>query len=209
MPTARDDALAQLDAFLDDHEHREERGLRFADLIPRGLAAIERAAPNSAYGERARSHNVDPREAQVLSVVTGAARALRTDLAAGHVRPLEEIVHADIFEDFLDMASELLGNGYLGPAAVLAGSVLEEHVRKLAQANSVPVRDQQGRPRSFDALAIDLTKATTILETERKTLVAAYGLRSDGAHGRHAQLVRGDVERMIDGIRDFMVRHPA
>jgi hypothetical protein len=208
MPTAKEAALAQLDQLLEDHEHRESLGINFAELITRGLAAIERAAPDSPYVERARA-DINKREGMALHGVISAARALRKDLADDNVRPLEQIVHADIFEDFLDMASELLGNGYLGPAAVLAGSVLEEHVRKLAQTNSVPLRDQQGRPRSFDALAIDLTKATTILETERKSLVAWYGLRSDGAHGRHAQLVRGDVERMIDGIRDFMARHPA
>jgi hypothetical protein len=211
MPTAREAALAQLDEFLDDQAHREERGIRFAELIPRGYAAIERAAPNSEYLEQARQRPHE-RESMVLSRVSGAALGLRKDLAAGHVRPLEEIVHADVFEDFqdfLDMASELLDNGFVAPGAVLAGSVLEEHVRKLAQANGVLVRDQRNRPRAFDSLATDLTKGTTMLETERKALVAWYGLRTAAAHGRHAELVSEDVARMIPGIRDFMIRHPA
>jgi hypothetical protein len=53
MPTAADGAIQQLDAFLADVAEREARGLSIAELIPRGLAAIERAAPRSAYAEHA------------------------------------------------------------------------------------------------------------------------------------------------------------
>jgi hypothetical protein len=117
-------------------------------------------------------------------------------------------VHAEVFEDFLDMAAELLQGGYASSAAVLAGSVLEEHVRQLAAASGIAPASA-GRPVAFDTLATNLTKLTTIFETERKAVVAWYGLRTAGAHGRHAEVFADDVERMIPGIRDFMVRHPA
>jgi len=110
-----------------------------------------------------------------LHGVVTAARALRHDIAGGHVRPLEEIVHAEVFEDFLDMAAELLQGGYASSAAVLAGSVFEEHVRQLAAASGIAPASA-GRPVAFDRLATNLTKLTTILETERKAVVAWYGL---------------------------------
>jgi hypothetical protein len=118
-------------------------------------------------------------------------------------------VHAEVFEDFLDMAADLLQHGYAPSAAVLAGSVLEEHVRKLAAANGLDVRDVKGKAIAFNTLAVDLTKRGTILETERKSLVAWYGLRTAGAHGRHAEVVKDDVAHAIPGVREFMVRHPA
>jgi hypothetical protein len=89
----------------------------------------------------------------------------------------------------LASASDLLANGFAPPAAVLAGSVLEEHTRKLAAANGVQTKGAKGRPGPFDTLAVELTKPGTILETERKSLVAWYGLRTAGAHGRHAEVV--------------------
>jgi hypothetical protein len=121
MPTAAGAALAQIDAFLDDQEHAQERGLVPAELVTRGLAAIDRAAPRSVYADQARA-TVGQRAGMALHGVVTAARALRHDIAGGHVRPLEEIVHAEVFEDFLDMAAELLQGGYASSAAVLAGS---------------------------------------------------------------------------------------
>jgi|1186.fasta_scaffold00636_3 hypothetical protein len=208
MPTSREVALAQIDEFLAEFDDRESKGLGAEELIARGLAAIERAAPASVYSERARAslHQID---GKALRGVEQAARALRADLANGHVRPLEEIVRAAVFEDFLDMATELLDKGFNSPAAVVAGSVLEEHTRKLATRERIPVRDANNRPRSFDALATDLVKHGEVLETERKFLVALYGLRTAAAHGQHSAVVTEELTRMVPAIRDFMVRHPA
>lgn len=57
---------------------------------------------------------------------------MREDYEAGYMRTVEELIHADLFADFLERTDELVSKGYKDPAAVLAGSVLEEHLRKLA-----------------------------------------------------------------------------
>jgi hypothetical protein len=206
---ATEAALEQLDAYLTGPRD-QATGTTARERTVRGLAAIERAAPGSVYVELAR-RDIGKRDEVASYGVFQAAKALRDDLAAGRLRPIDQILHAQVFEDFLDMATELLENGFASPAAVLAGSVLEEHVRKLAAASDVQLTKSNGKPRSFDDLAIDLTKQppAAILETERKSIAAWYGLRTAGAHGRHAEVVDSDVERMIPGIRDFMVRHPA
>jgi hypothetical protein len=48
------------------------------------------------------------------------------------MQTVAELIHAGVFDDFLEMANELLTEGYQHPAAVIGGSVLEEHLRKLA-----------------------------------------------------------------------------
>lgn len=122
---------------------------------------------------------------------------------------VEEIVHADLFDDFLDMANELLSKGFIGPAAVLSGTVLEEQLRKLAKKHDVSTVDEKGRAKSVDALGVELRKSDAITEVQRKSVTAWYAQRTEGAHGRPENLDVGEVERMIDGIRDFVARYPA
>jgi hypothetical protein len=40
---------------------------------------------------------------------------MKADFEAGYVQLFEQIVHSAVFEDFLDMATELLSKGYKDP----------------------------------------------------------------------------------------------
>jgi hypothetical protein len=46
-------------------------------------------------------------------------------------------------------------------------------------------------------------------EVQRKTVIAWYAFRNEAAHGRFEALVQSDIDRMVDGIRDFVARYPA
>jgi len=105
-------------------------------------------------------------------------------------------------------ATELLTKGYKDAAAVISGSVLEGHVRSLAVRNSINVTAGT-RTRSVDELLIELVKEGQVSESQRKIAAGWYGLRNEAAHGHYANVVASDVDRMIDGIRDFMIRYPA
>jgi hypothetical protein len=91
----------------------------------------------------------------------------------------------------------------------LPGTVLEEHLRKLAQKHDVATTDEKGRAKSVEVLGVDLRKSGLITEVQRKSLTAWYAQRNEGAHGHPENLNEGEVERMIDGIRDFVARFPA
>ena len=138
----------------------------------------------------------------------GVLQALRADVEAGYVQTFEELIHSAVFEDFLEMASELMANGYKDAAAVIAGTVLEEHTRSLSVKNAI-AQTKGKRTRSVDELLIDLVKVQQLSETQRKIAAGWYGIRNDAAHGNYASVVAEDVGRMIDGIRDFMNRFPA
>jgi len=92
---------------------------------------------------------------------------------------------------------------------VLAGSVLEEHLRKLASRAEVDILDAKSKPKSVEALGVELRKAEIFAEVQRKTLSAWYSQRNEAAHGRSDTLVDVEVERMIDGLRSFIARFPA
>ena len=55
----------------------------------------------------------------------GILLAVKEDFENGYLRTIESLISADIFTDFLEMASYLLDEGYKDPAAVLIGSTLK------------------------------------------------------------------------------------
>ena len=179
--------------------------------MTRALAAIDRVAPPaSAYAEQAREVLEQDswlgwKAHELVAIVT----ALRDDYRAGAIHSVADLLHADMFEDLLDMARELFTKGFLGPAAVLAGSVLEEHLRKLAIKHRISVRDEKDRVRSVEVLSIDLRKAGALTDIQRKSIVAWYAQRNEAAHGRFESLAGSEVGYMINGVRDFIAHHPA
>ena len=68
----------------------------------------------------------------------GILSAVRLELKGGWLTSTKGLVSAEIFSDFLEMSEHLLEEGYKDPAAVVAGSVLEEHLRQLCQKHGVP-----------------------------------------------------------------------
>jgi hypothetical protein len=214
--SAPDLIIKQLSEIISDLDHAPSETGYVEDydarrISTRARAAIRRyAPPGSAYEddatEVANSPAGDQWKAQQFTAIV---HALRDDYALGGLTAIEEIVHADLFDDFLDMANELLSKGFIGPAAVLSGTVLEEQLRKLARKHDVSTADEKGRAKSVEALGIDLRKSDVMTEVQRKSVTAWYAQRTEGAHGHSENLSDSEVERMIDGVRDFVARYPA
>ncbi len=140
--------------------------------------------------------------------LAGIIRALRDDYEAGYMRSIEELIRADVFADFLEMADELHAKNYKDSAAVIAGSVLEEHLRKLAVANGVAI-ETGGKPMKADTINGDLVKAAVYNKLVQKQVTAWLGIRNSAAHGKYEEYDHAQVEGLIRDVRDFMVRHPA
>lgn len=52
-----------------------------------------------------------------------------------------------MFSDFIGMAQELQASGYNDAPAVIAGSVLEDHLRKLATNGGLEIEKRDGSPK--------------------------------------------------------------
>jgi hypothetical protein len=120
-----------------------------------------------------------------------------------------ELVHADLFADFLEMAHYLLQQGYKDPAAVISGSVLEEHLRKLCQKNSIDVLKSDGSPKKADTLNADLSGSNIYPKLDQKNVTAWLDLRNKAAHGHYSEYTKEQVELMLQSVRDFTARCPA
>jgi len=215
--------VAQIESLLDAYDHSGVASLSFDNplslihdppaardvraLRTRLAAGVDRLAPsNSTYVREARALTGD--DWFVAQRLAGILNALRDDYSAGYMATVEELVHADLFDDFLDMAQELVNKNYKDAAAVIAGSVLEEHLRKLAGLNAVATRTGSSHKKA-DTINADLVKAGVYNKLEQKNVTAWLGLRNDAAHGNYESYTTSQVQTMLTNVRDFMTRHPA
>jgi hypothetical protein len=145
----------------------------------------------------------------VLPALLGIISALRADVAAGRTLGVVELIHADLFSDFLDMAAHLLGEGFKDPAAVIAGSVLEGHLRQLAPKHAVPLIDGKGQHKRADLLNSELAAANAYGKGDLKNITAWLHLRNSAAHGKYADYTKDQVALLAQAVRDFITRIPA
>ena len=182
-----------------------------------GLAAIQRiTGDSSAYSKQAEDIGKKygpqlPKDRAGLLV--GIMQALSDDLKAGYLKSVEELIHGELFGDFLEMARHLLDSGYKDAAAVIAGSSLEGHLRQLAKRWRVPVDKPNAtgdiEPKKADTVNAELVKANAYSKLDQKSVTAWLDLRNKAAHGHYTEYQKEQVALMIDGIRDFITRCPA
>jgi hypothetical protein len=215
--------LAQIDPLIEEVRPRITRGdMGYGEFFrsttaeartmrTRMTAAIDRLSkPGSAYREQAAEIDAEPHADEKKVVwLLGVLQALRADYEAGYMQSVAELVHADLFADFLEMASELQDKGFKDPAAVLAGSVLEEHLRKLAVKSGIAVERSDGSPEKADTINASLARGEVYWKLEQKNVTAWLGLRNHAAHGNYDVYDHGQVAALIRDVRDFMIRHPA
>lgn len=182
-----------------------------SEVIARLSSTIERLAPDgSPYVRNAQAALKQFGVSNAYNVMTllGILKALRADYAAGFLQRVQEFVHADMFADFLDMAEYLLSEGYKDAAAVLAGGVIEEHLRKLCLKFNIPI-ETNGRPKKADAMNSELAAANIYSKLDQKSVTTWLDLRNKAAHGKYAEYTPEQVGLMIASHREFISRHSA
>jgi hypothetical protein len=143
----------------------------------------------------------------MMSVV----EALRGDLEDGFIGSISELIRAEVFGNYLDMADHLLDEGYKDPAAVVAGSTLEAHLRQLCAKHGIDVtRVNNGKIQHKRAGELNQDLGRSVYSGfDQKQITAWQNLRNDAAHGHYEAYSADDVERFVGGLRDFVARHPA
>jgi len=147
-----------------------------------------------------------------IPILVGILEALKADLEAGYLLSVEELIHGEVFGDLLEAAAYLLDEGYKDPAAVLAGCVLEEHLRQLCKKNGIETEanTKSGiKAKKADLMNSELSKAEVYSILDQKNITAWLDLRNKAAHGKFDEYAKEQVSIMRFGIRDFVSRVPA
>ena len=82
--------------------------------------------------------------------------------------------------------------GYKDAAAVLAGSTLEVHMRKLCDKHNVKTTST-GKSKNAETLNMELAKAGAYTKLDQKNLTAWLGLRNNAAHGKYDEYTKDQV----------------
>jgi len=184
-------------------------------LKTRIIATIKRiTGTNSSYYREIQEIKElkKPIDSKKLKYFIGPLDALYSDLQSDYLKSLSELISGDIFSDYLDMAEHLFNESYKDAAAVIAGSTLEEHLRKLCQNFSIDItiKTKKGiKPKKADQMNSDLVKQNVYSTSEQKQITAWLAIRNDAAHGNYSNYTSDQVKLLIQGVRDFFIRNPA
>lgn len=154
-------------------------------------------------------HKVPGTDRWRLAAVEGVAIGLNEDIKAGWFESVVELVHADTYSDYLEMADGLLSQGYKDAAAVIAGTSLEVHVRALCVKHGVDIVLPNGSAKKADTMNADLKKVGVYDGLRQKQLTAWMDLRNKAAHGNYGDYDHAQVGLFISGVREFMLKYPA
>ncbi len=188
-----------------------------AGFVTAALAAIDRiAGPDSQFAVRAKKA-ADAyafwQPGEMVQIVGAHLVEVRHAVVSGWLVSIQELVHAQVFGDFLEMAGYLLEEGYKDPAAVLTGGVLEGHLRKLCVKHEIPIEvpGKRGvpRPKPAETMNADLGRKPVYSKLDHKSVTAWLDLRNDAAHGHYHKYTDSQVDLMLRGVTDFLTRHPA
>ncbi len=137
--------------------------------------------------------------------------SIKTEIENGWLFPIKSIVSAEIFSDFMEMAEHLLQKDYNDPAAVMIGSVLEEHLRQLCSSNGIETTIEKNDkiiPLKADRLNNELGKAEIYNKLDQKNITALLDLRNKAAHGKYSEYDKNQVELMYSYVMNLMSRNP-
>ncbi|MFJ2479513.1 hypothetical protein ACIOWE_04480 [Pseudomonas sp. NPDC087598] len=135
--------------------------------------------------------------------------SIQNEIDGGWIFTVKELIAAEIFSDFLEMAEYLLVQGYRDPAAVMIGSVLEEKLRQLCAANKIDTeieKDGVFFPKKADRLNSDLAKSEVYTKLDQKSVTAWLDLRNNAAHGKYNEYTKEQVNFMLLGVTEFLAR---
>jgi hypothetical protein len=128
--------------------------------------------------------------------------AAKEDYLGGYCNTLKNIIEAEVFESQIEQAEELLGKGYYVPAAVIAGVVLETHIRELCLENNMPTG-------KLNKMNDDLAKNGIYNVIIQKQITELAAIRNSAAHGKENDEKEGftleQVKTMIAGIKNILL----
>jgi hypothetical protein len=184
-------------------------GGKFVDLQPArkwGFSLV--ALLDSVFGAKhhftveTRTHSTKLEGLDNWKSLLGIAQAARASWANGFVFDSRKLIRADVESDLIGQASALLDAGYDRAAAVVAGAVLEAHLRDIAPSWGVAVVDGKGKHLTLEPLNIDLKKADAYDGIVRSRISHLGTVRNDAAHGGPFEGRTDDVQRMIRDVID-------
>ncbi len=187
-----------------------------SDWITRAQSALDEAFPpahavQQQWGAMVRSRVnalLEFRNGIAFSAAHGVFKGALKQVEAGRLDKYAATIRTDTVGEVLDLAEDLLQDGHLVAAAVLAGGALETHLHHLCIKHEIRW-DGDGSLGAYRQ-ALDTARANgleVVSSADCKSIGGWADIRNDAAH-KPTQFshTKRQVELMIDGIRDVLAR---
>jgi hypothetical protein len=137
----------------------------------------------------------------IFRCVRAVFHAAKDDYLGGYCTSVRILIEAEVFASQLEQAKELLGAGYYAAAAIIAGVVLETHLRELCISNNI-------KTGTMNRMNDDLAKSGIYTAIIQKQITSFAAIRNSAAHGKENDEKEGfkkeQVITMIQGIKNVL-----
>jgi hypothetical protein len=134
----------------------------------------------------------------------GVARAIKHEIDNDLLVDFRALIQADVFADFLEMGEYLLQEGYKDAAAVIIGTVLEDHLRQLSIAHALPLSNDSGKRMTMEPLNAQLARAEVYSKLAQKQITTWAHVRNKAAHGEYGEYTSEQVQMMQMFVQGFI-----
>lgn len=138
--------------------------------------------------------------------------ALKTELTDIWYWTAQGLANAEVFTNMLEESEHLLERNFKIPAAVLAGCVLETHLKKLSEKNGIALSTTKSNgdilPKKAAVLNQELAQKSVFNKNDSKEVTNYLGIRNSAAHGNIAEFTDQQVVLMQQGISGIVSRNP-
>jgi hypothetical protein len=144
--------------------------------------------------------NITGEWASTLEECKAILQASIEDYKGGYLFDTRGLLQAEVFDDVLEQASELLASGYKDAACVVAGVALETTLRELCTRKEIVHA-------KLDKMNADLCKAGVYNTGMQKQITAWADRRNKAAHGEWGAYTAEDVEDIIRGTTRLIAEY--
>lgn len=113
---------------------------------------------------------------------------------------IRHLIRADLLDDLLSQAEQLLEKNYYIPAASLGGALLEDALRKLCDDYNI----DYPKDTSINSLNTQLYNEKVYNKLKFKEITAKADIRNNADHGKFDCFKYEDVDDMLNWIRRFV-----
>jgi hypothetical protein len=114
---------------------------------------------------------------------------------------IKQIVQADIFDDELDSASELLKNGFLRGAGAIAGVILEKHLSQVYIDHEIKGIKKNPSINDFN----DILKTNNVIDVPTWRFIQLLGdIRNICDHNKEIEPTKDNVIDLINGVKKII-----
>ena len=134
---------------------------------------------------------------QQLAIVKGAFGRL-----ADSLHEIKQLVQADLFDSELGAAKDLVNKGFIRPAGIVAGVILEKHLAQVSENHKLRLQKQHLTINDLNRI---LTENNAINASESKFIQYLGSIRNSCAHHNEGKAVTKErVTDLIKGVKKLI-----